>query len=397
MRLIWKVLRQNISVGQLIGFVLANIIGLTIIVLGIQLYADIRPILTDKAGFMKPDYMVVSKPVSTAHAFSGVKPSFTEEEIADIRSQEFVTKVGTVTPARYGIMGELIVRSYGIDIVSDLFFESVPEDFVDVESEAWTFQPGDHVVPIILPRAYLNLYNFGYAPTSSFPAISENMVSSIVLNLAFTGNGQKVYMKGKIIGFTSRLNTILVPESFVQWSNDLLAPEAVNEPVSRVIIQVTNPTDERIAAYFEQHELNVEGDKLNASKAGWLMRLLVAGVMLIGLIICSLAAYVLMLSIFLLMQRNHEAIRNLRGIGYTAAKVSLPYQMIVLLTNMVSVLTAMLVLIIVRSIYMKYLFVLAPDYTPGSLGMAWLIVILFGLFMSAINAWIIRSAINKTC
>ena len=43
MRLIWKVLRQNISIGQLCGFVLANIIGLTIIVLGLQLYREHHP------------------------------------------------------------------------------------------------------------------------------------------------------------------------------------------------------------------------------------------------------------------------------------------------------------------------------------------------------------------
>lgn len=395
MRLIWKVLRRHLSIGQLCGFVIANIIGLAIIVFGIQLYRDIEPIVSNKAGFMKPDYMVVTKPVTTFDALSGGKPAFTEEEIEDIRSQEFVEKLGTFTPANYRIVGQLLIEKFGVDVVTDLFFESVPETFVDVESEEWGFQPGDERLPIIVPRDYLNLYNFGYAPTSDFPAISESMISKIELNLVLSGNGQRIYMRGKIVGFSSRLNTILVPEAFIRWSNSRLAPYSMPQESSRVIIQVTNPADERIAAYFKAHDLNVEGDKLNASKAGWLMRILVAVVMLIGLIICALAGYVLILSIFLLMQRNQEAIRNLRAIGYTARRVSVPYQLVVLGTNLLSVLTAMLILSLVRGIYLNYISLLAPDYRPGSLAVAWMVAGLFGLFMTLLNAALIRSSIKK--
>lgn len=395
MRLIWKVLRQHLSVGQLIGFVLANIIGLSIIVLGVQLYCDLEPVVSNKSGFMKPDYLVVTKPVTTFDALSGGKPAFTREEIADIESQEFVTQLGSFTSANYRIIGQLLVESFGVDVVTDLFFESVPESFVDVESEEWGFEPGNEVLPIIVPRDYLNLYNFGYAPTSDFPAISESMISKLELNLALSGNGQRIYMRGKIVGFSSRLNTILVPERFIRWSNNLLAPGNQAPESSRVIIQVTNPADERIAAYFKEHELNVEGDKLNASKAGWFMRLLVGIVMSIGLIICALAGYVLILSIFLLMQRNQEAIRNLKAIGYTARTVSLPYRLIVLLTNLLSVLSAMLILGVVRGVYMPSVYLLAPDFHPASLTWAWVTAIAFGLVMTAINATLIRSSVAK--
>lgn len=395
MRLIWKVLRQHLSVGQLIGFVLANIIGLSIIVLGVQLYCDLEPVVSNKSGFMKPDYLVVTKPVTTFDALSGGKPAFTREEIADIEAQEFVTQLGSFTSANYRIIGQLLVESFGVDVVTDLFFESVPESFVDVESEEWGFEPGNEVLPIIVPRDYLNLYNFGYAPTSDFPAISESMISKLELNLALSGNGQRIYMRGKIVGFSSRLNTILVPESFIRWSNKLLAPINQVPESSRVIIQVTNPADERIAAYFKEHELNVEGDKLNASKAGWFMRLLVGIVMSIGLIICALAGYVLILSIFLLMQRNQEAIRNLKAIGYTARTVSLPYRLIVLLTNLLSVLSAMLILGVVRGVYMPSVYLLSPDFHPASLTWAWVTAIAFGLIMTAINATLIRTSVAK--
>lgn len=395
MRLIWKVLRQNISIGQLCGFVLANIIGLTIIVLGLQLYRDIQPIMTDKAGFMKPDYMVVSKNVSTEAALFGEKPSLSMQDIEDIRQQDFIAKVGVFTSARYKVDVTLELNAHLFS--TEMFFESVDDAFIDVNSEDWTFDPANELVPIILPRAYLDLYNFGYAPTSSFPAISEGLVNNIIIDLELGDAPLSIQRKGRVVGFSSRLNTILVPQSFMDWSNNLLAPNSQADASSRIIVQVTNPTDERIAAYFEAHDMKVEGDKLDASKAGWFVRLLIVGVMLIGLVICILACYVLILSIFLLMQRNHEAIRNLRAIGYTVRKVSLPYQLIVLITNAVSVLSAMGLLMLVRNFYLNYLTDLAPDYAPASLLIAWLFVIGIGLVLTAINAVLIHRSIKKTC
>lgn len=42
-RLVWKLLRQHISVGQLTGFFLANLFGMMIVLLSIQFYQDVLP------------------------------------------------------------------------------------------------------------------------------------------------------------------------------------------------------------------------------------------------------------------------------------------------------------------------------------------------------------------
>ena len=394
MRLIWKVLREHISISQLAGFVLANIIGLSIIVIGLQLFVDLQPILTDKGGFMKPDYMVVSKTVSTAGSVVGVKPSFSQEEITELKQQDFVAQVGAFTAAQYTVVGRLSIERFGVDLATDMFFESVPEHFVDVSSERWKFEPGDQVVPIIIPRDYLNLYNFGYAPSSNMPTISEGMIHKVGFDLYLSGNGKREQFRGKIVGFSSRLNTILVPESFMEWSNRELGSGTTQAAPSRIILQVTNPTDQRIAAYMEQHEYQIAGDKLDASKVSWMLRLLVSVVMVIGLIICALACYVLMLSIFLLLQRNKQSIANLIAIGYTRRKVAIPYQLIVVATNLISMLSAMLIVVLVRRVYIPYLVLLSPDYTAGGLGMAWMVVLGLWIALSGINAWMIHRKIG---
>ena len=53
--IIWKLLRQHISKSQLIGFAIANLIGLTIVLLAVQFYRDVRPIFNDEESFISKD------------------------------------------------------------------------------------------------------------------------------------------------------------------------------------------------------------------------------------------------------------------------------------------------------------------------------------------------------
>ena len=52
-RLVWKLLRQHISIGQLTGFFLANLFGMLIVLLSIQFYRDVLPVFTQGDSFMK--------------------------------------------------------------------------------------------------------------------------------------------------------------------------------------------------------------------------------------------------------------------------------------------------------------------------------------------------------
>jgi hypothetical protein len=53
MKLIWKLLRQHISVAQLTGFFTANLFGLVIVLLSVQLYHDILPLFSGDDSLMK--------------------------------------------------------------------------------------------------------------------------------------------------------------------------------------------------------------------------------------------------------------------------------------------------------------------------------------------------------
>ena len=88
--LMWKLLRKHISVGQFVGFSLANLIGLGIVIVALQFYSDVRPVFDDEDGFLKKDYLVITRKVSGAGALLGGTAAFDAEAIADLKSQPWV-------------------------------------------------------------------------------------------------------------------------------------------------------------------------------------------------------------------------------------------------------------------------------------------------------------------
>ena len=63
MELVWKLLRQHISIPQFVGFAFANLFGMLIVLFGFQFYKDVLPVFTQQDSFMKADYLIMSKKI----------------------------------------------------------------------------------------------------------------------------------------------------------------------------------------------------------------------------------------------------------------------------------------------------------------------------------------------
>ncbi len=393
MRLVWKLLRQHISVPQFAGFFFANLVGMLIVLLGFQFYHDVLPVFTAKDSFLKADYLILSKRVGTADVFTGRGHEFSGSEIDDLSAQPFVTSVGKFTSTNYRVDASLSVN--GIPLMkTDFFFESVPDDFVDVSSSEWEYRPGDKRVPIILPRSYINMYNFGFAQTRSLPKISEGLLGMIDLGILIRGNGQEERFHGKVIGFSNRLNTILVPQSFMDWSNARFAP---GEPTksTRLIVQVGNPADERVTTYLEKKGYEVESDKLAAEKTTYFLRMVVSLVMVVGLVISVLSFYILMLSVYLLVQKNASKLENLLLIGYSPARVAMPYQVLTIALNVAVLFMAWALLSVARGYYMDILTTLFPQMESGGLWPSIVAGLILFLAVSVLNVIVVRRKVMR--
>jgi hypothetical protein len=383
MKLVWKLLRQHISWPQFVGFFFANLFGMTIVLLGYQLYCDILPIFTANDSFLKADYLVVSKKIGMANALGQQHSGFSKDEIADLQAQPFVKGVGQFTSTAY--KAEATMGVSGMKILnSELFFESVPDPFVDVSLDNWHYTQGDSLVPVILPRSYIAMYNFGFAQNHSLPKINEGLVGMIDLHIQVQGKGGQGYFKGKVIGFSSKLNTILVPQSFMTWSNSHFSPDS-EMPPSRLILDVTNPADQRIGTYLEDHNYELEDNNLDAEKTTYFLKLMVTLVMGVGVVISALSFYVLLLSIYLLVQKNTTKLQNLLLIGYSPSRVALPYQMLTLALNFAVLVASFSLLLIIRSYYIDIVETLFPDLPSTGVAATLGIGLALFLFVTGIN------------
>ena len=260
--LVWQLLKCNISRSQLTAYTLSNFIGLSIVLTAIQFYLEVSDTLESDDSFISRDYVVVSPKVSGLGSLSGGEPAmFDSTDIAGIASEPWAWRVGVFTSARFNVDASLDMNGRGMS--TSLFFESVPDEFFDTVPPEWTFDPSNPEIPIVISKDYLTLYNFGFASTHGLPQLSEGMTGILPLRVSISGRGRQMWIPARIAGFSSRLNTIAVPEKFMTWANDNFGE---GKPVtSRIIVELSRPGDPAIKEYFDTHSMEMAGDKADSS------------------------------------------------------------------------------------------------------------------------------------
>ena len=358
--LLWKLLRRHVSKVQTVGFAIANIVGLTIVLLGLQFYVDVLPVFADEESFIRKDYLVVTKTIGNGAMVGSLIGgtdinAFSDSDIADIEEQPWVRKVGRFTTTNYRVSASL--NADGRSMRTQMFFESVPDEFIDTKNINWTFDPNSKnpEIPILLSKDYLALYNFGFATSQGMPQLSESMVGKVPFSLVIQGDdGRVVRVGGKIVGFSNRLNTIIVPESFMKWSNEMFAPGVVTKP-SRLILEVSKPGDGAIEKYMKKHDYEIAGDKMNSSKANYMLTIVMGIVIAVGLVISALSFFILILSIYLLLQKNTKKLQDLLLLGYSPSEVASQYVKMVVWVNVAVYVFGIALMLYARSLYMPQL------------------------------------------
>lgn len=266
--MVWRLLRRNISAGQLTGYALANFVGLTIVLTALQFYRDVTTMWDDDDSFMTRDYTVVSHKVTGLGSLTGISEGFSESDISDLQSQPWVRRVGAFTASAYNVSASVDMGGRGMSTA--LFFESIPDEFFDSLPADWTFDPANPVIPVILSKDYLSLYNFGFASSRGLPQLSEAMIGMVPLRVSVSGNGRQQWFPARIVGFSSRLNTIAVPEQFMEWANARFGEEPVADP-SRLIVELSRPGDPTIKEYMAAHDYEMSGDNADNGKASYFL------------------------------------------------------------------------------------------------------------------------------
>lgn len=347
---VWSLLKRNVSKGQMVGYALANIVGLSVILIGVLFFLDSRHSNDTGDKYFSSDFITLSKKVQGI----GFTPtSFDANEIKEIENQKWVKRVGKFTSSQFAVLGAVNMGGRGLS--SYMFCESVPDDFFDKLPRDWEFDPEKRFVPIILSKDYLALYNFGFAVPQGLPQVSEDVIGAVPITLRLTGENQEgEYFDAAIVGFSSRLNTIAVPQSFMDWANHRYGGEEKDE-CSRLIVEIDRMQSAGMEQWLAERGIEIGGDKADGDKVSDFLSIVSSVVTVNGVVISLLALFILLLSIFLLLQKSREKLRNLMLLGFSPSEVGRYYELMVVISNAVISLLAFGVTMLFRPFWSKSL------------------------------------------
>ena len=204
------------------------LLGSTLILLAIQFWSEVKVLQNHPVE--EAYYLTLNKTVKGGilENLSQNGDGFDEDEIAAIKELPGVTAVGSFTRNHFPVTLNIWPSGkigLGAAARADLFFESIPDSFLDQNPRSWNWEKNASFVPIMVPKFYLDLWNFGLAPSrTEYPSLSEKTASSMPIEI-FIGEDQSVRLIGKFVAFSKRINSVLVPEGFLRWANQAYEAE----------------------------------------------------------------------------------------------------------------------------------------------------------------------------
>ena len=367
---------------ELLIAALGCLFGTTLLVLALQLFQDANHYLEKNEG--PRNYFTLNKKVEGGALINLGKQGegFSPEELEAISRLEGVRRTGGFVRNQFPVTVYIWPTGrvgMGSAAKADLFFESIPDEFLDFIPKEWDWDENSSFVPIMVPKFYLDLWNFGLAPSRvEYPPLSKEAATGMPIEV-FIGQNREATLDGRFVAFSKRINSVLVPERFLTWANrkfgqpdtseyffiwkngaiegppqtmdqingmkdqkdfesweiSPLGDPATRTPVSsitkkskelvspsRIILEVANTPSKPLLQFIEEnkYELNREFPEQDMIKKALLG--LFAGIMLIGALLSLLSIATFATSYRLVIARSADHARNLLLLGFMFKEVS---------------------------------------------------------------------------
>jgi hypothetical protein len=352
-------------------------IGVAMLLVSIQLFINIQQLLKENAPRKSGGYDFISISKTITNENMGKDNSFTTTDLSNIKKQPSIADIAPLISNKFRVRataGDLIPFS------TDFFLESINDNFIDTVPPTFTWQPGQMVVPIILSSDFLEIYNV-FAPAQDLPQLSQKTISSINIFLECSGPYGTQNFKGNIVALSDRINSLLVPSSFMNWSNwRFMQDSAIH--ASRVYIKTKDANDPALISYLDQQGYHLNKDKVKFSRVKSILQNIVSALGVFGILVIALALMLFSFYLQLMIAKSKSNLQLLLTLGYSprwlgasVAKTWLPVYFLIIVAALIST-------EILHLLFLQFSFVSNAGLPYLLHWMVWLAaIILFGLAM----------------
>ncbi len=308
-------------------------VGVMLLLCCVQMYININQLLKErnprKNGY---DFISVTKTITNENM--GKDNRFSQADIEDFKKQPFIADAAPLLSNQFrakASAGDIIPFS------TDLFLESIQDNFIDTLPPSFSWQPGQTTVPIIFSADFLEMYNV-FAPAQGLPQISESSIGAVNIILECSApDGTVMKFIGNIVAVSDRLNTVLVPQSFLNWGNKMFSTQPA-QPAARVYIKTTDANGVALQNYLQQNNYHVNKDKTKFGRIKSTLQAIVAGLGGLAILVVLLSVLLFSFYLQLMISRSKDNLQLLLTLGYsplwlsrTVAKKWIPVYGIIIL------------------------------------------------------------------
>ncbi len=289
-----KLIRNRAGKAKMVMAMVALSAALLLLLISVQLQVNYHQLLTQSNGSDSiADFLVINKQLNDG---SMSNTTIADAQVKQLAQQPFVDAVGVLTPSRF--KASIESKSSSFPFYTDISFESVGANFIDIPGVEWTWQEQSDYIPIIVPNQFLDFYNFQFSFSQNLPQLSPAILKMLVFKVNIYGPKGAINLNGKIVGFSDRIAALLVPEEFMLWGNKVFASGKVGA-VSRVIIRTKDPSNPALASFLKRNQLTTDNQKMRFSKYRKLVDTVISisGITGILLLIFALLIFTLMIQL----------------------------------------------------------------------------------------------------
>jgi hypothetical protein len=262
----------------------------------------------------KSQYLVINKLVTNDIMVDPNKGTFTKENIEELRATGFFDSIQGIKTSLYKV--KLNIPMNTIPLNTDMFFQSVPDAYLDAMPKDWTWKPGDNTLKGIAPRFLVDMYNYGFAVGQQLPQLSESTIGMIPLDFTISNRdgSKQIFFKGNIGGLSSRYFSILVPESFMNWANENFG-FIEEKPATGVVAKAKDPTSVEMNDFLRNKGMKTDYGAGRYSQYGFLIKILEKATTSIGVLFFLFALLVFLMFIQLTITNAKQEIHLLKTLG----------------------------------------------------------------------------------